>query len=265
MKQRIITGVVLGSLVLLAIFCLNNTMFNSLVAALLLLAAWEWSAMVNAKRLLSRFLYLIITALLIIISSYFTFSVLLFSAVFWLFGCMLIYGYSRQHFNNILPQLRYIMGFLVIVPFAVAISLLHNSQPPLLLMVLITVTFADSGAYFIGKKYGKHQLAPQISPKKTTEGLLGGILVGGSAGIISSLWVDATITQHIVLIVLTFIIIIIALLGDLLESMIKRICGIKDSGDILPGHGGLLDRLDSVLASVPCFALCAVLLELIAI
>lgn len=265
MKQRIITGTVLGLLVLLVILYLNNNIFKNLVTALLLLAAWEWSAMVNPKRLLSRFIYLLITGLLVVISSYFTFSILILSSSFWLLGCPLIYSYSRQYFNNILPQWHYIIGFLVIVPFAVAINLLHCRQPLLLLIVLITVTFADSGAYFIGKKYGKHQLMPQVSPKKTTEGLLGGILIGGTAGAISSLWLNATITQHSLLIILVFIITIIGLLGDLFESMIKRTYGIKNSGRILPGHGGLLDRLDSMFPSIPVFALCGVLLKLIVI
>lgn len=263
MKQRIITGIVLGLLVVLAIFCLNNTVFNISVAMILLLAAWEYSAMTNAKHTLSRLLYLVITAMLLTISQYFIFTILMLSAVFWLFGCALIYYCSRPGFKSISAHWRYVMGFFVIVPFWMAVSILHNSQPLLLLVVLLTVTCADSGAYFIGRKYGKHQLAAQISPKKTIEGLFGGILIGGSAGIVSSLFVDANIMQHILLVALIFVIIMIALLGDLIESIIKRTCGIKDSGALLPGHGGILDRLDSILASAPCFALCAVLLGLI--
>ena len=266
MKQRIVTGGLLSLIVLLAICYLNNTAFNILVAALLLLAAWEWSSIINAKRqLFPCVLYLIMTSFLLLISSYFTFTVLVISAVFWLLSPLLIYSYTRQKFNNILSKWLYIIGFGAIVPFGVATNLLHDKNPLLLIVVLITVSCADSGAYFIGNMYGKRQLSPKISPQKTTEGLFGGVLFGCSAGFISSLCLDVTITQVILVNLLNFFIVIIALLGDLTQSILKRISGIKDSGWILPGHGGILDRLDSILSSVPCFTLCAVLIRLIMI
>ena len=268
MKNRIITGFLLGLLVLLGIFLLNNTTFNIVVIVILLLAAWEWSHMANLKKIFSRILYVFITAILLMISIYFVFAVLLISVVFWLLCCIIIYNYSSKYssIKTILPKWRYIMGFIVLVPFLTAINILHNSSEPLLLiMVLITVSLADSAAYFIGKKYGKYYLALQISPTKTIEGLLAGIIVGGIAGVLNSLFIYATFTQHVLLIILNFIIILIALLGDLFESMIKRICNIKDSGKLLPGHGGILDRLDSLLASVPFFVSYVILIGLISI
>ena len=265
-KQRIITGIILWLLLLLVIFYLNDdTTFKSLIAALSLFAAWEWSEMINPKHLTSHFLYTLITSFLLVLSPCFTLSTLIISSGFWFLAFLLVYSYSQQYFSSILPYWHYIIGFKVIIPFSIAINILYDHHTLLLLMVLITVTSVDSGAYFIGKKYGNHQLVPQISPKKTTEGLTGGILIGGISGTVISLHVNTTITQHLLLIVSTFIIIITGFLGDLFESMIKRTHGIKDSGQILPGHGGLLDRLDSVFSSVPIFSLCTVMIKLIVI
>lgn len=114
---------------------------------------------------------------------------------------------------------------------------------------------ADSGAYFSGRLFGKHKLAPQISPNKTVEGLLGGILTGLAVAAGFGLLNGVTMAQFPSLLLVSFVAILASVIGDLFESLLKRHAGIKDSGSMIPGHGGVLDRIDSTLAALPVFAL----------
>ncbi|WP_162902286.1 phosphatidate cytidylyltransferase [Facilibium subflavum] len=253
MKERIITGVILGIIVLWAIFRLNATIFNFILAVILLFASWEWAAFADAKVLYKRIIYLCITAVLIYLSRYALIITLVLSCLFWLFSLVLIKGFNAGSQKHLSILQRYIMGLFIIVPLFDAISILHTNRPYLLLVVMLIVTLADSGAYFWGKHYGRHKLAVKISPNKTIEGLFGGLVIGGLAGTLSSLFMEASILQHLVLVILSFVTVLVALVGDLLESAIKRQCGVKDSGAILPGHGGVLDRMDSLFAALPVF------------
>ncbi|WP_395946360.1 phosphatidate cytidylyltransferase [Caedibacter taeniospiralis] len=265
MKERIITGVILGLVVLWAIFGLSDVIFDGAVAIILLFAAWEWAALANAKNLIARVIYLLVTLLLIYLSQYFQLTTLIVSLLFWLFAFYLVLRYPNVRFKAMSPSARYIMGFLVIVPLWVSVALLHQQKPSLLLLMMLVVTLADSGAYFVGRKYGKKKLAPIISPKKTIEGLVGGAIFGGLGGVICALVISHSRFEQTVLIILSFAIVMVALLGDLFESMIKRECGVKDSGTILPGHGGILDRMDSLFSSFPIFVLALLVFGLLSI
>lgn len=253
MKERILTGIMLGLVVLWAIFCLSDTIFDTAVAIVLLFSAWEWTVFANAKTIAKRIIYLIVTLVLIYISQYCQLLVLILSCVFWLFALYLILRYPNIGFNALSDIACYIMGFFVIVPLWVSVSLLHHQKPSLLLLIMLVVTLGDSGAYFVGRRYGKKKLAIVISPKKTIGGVFGGIFFGGLGGVLCALIISNSPYEQIVLIILSFFIVLIALLGDLFESMIKRKCGVKDSGNILPGHGGILDRMDSLFSSFPIF------------
>ena len=125
----------------------------------------------------------------------------------------------------------------------------------LVLYVCFIVWAADSGAYFAGKSLGKHKMAPNVSPNKTIEGLVGGIITAVVVGWATSQWFDIEFSSHIAMILITLITVVISVLGDLVESMFKRVSGIKDSSNIIPGHGGVLDRIDSLTAAFPVFAL----------
>jgi len=120
---------------------------------------------------------------------------------------------------------------------------------------------ADVGAYFAGRTFGKHKLAPNVSPGKTWEGVYGGIvtttLVAFIAGLMlqDTIHMDLTIKQWILLFAATFVVTAVSVVGDLVESMMKRHRGIKDSSNLLPGHGGVMDRIDSMTAALPVFAL----------
>ena len=153
-------------------------------------------------------------------------------------------------------------GTLAIVPAWAALVLIHaGGDPPgkqghlWLLAALALVWAADSGAYFAGRHFGKHKLAPRISPNKTWEGLFGGLLAGVAVAVGLG-WLAGVDVAHLPGLLITSVVAVFAsVLGDLFESLIKRHAGAKDSGHLIPGHGGVLDRVDGVLAAVPVFAL----------
>jgi len=132
--------------------------------------------------------------------------------------------------------------------------------------LFLLVWGADSGAYFVGRKFGKKKLAPNVSPNKSIEGLYGGILTSMLIVVaVASLYLDMTWPELCLFLILSVITVFSSVLGDLFESMIKRRAGIKDSGRILPGHGGVLDRIDSLLAAAPIFATGIYVLKLIGV
>ncbi|EKE23342.1 MAG: Phosphatidate cytidylyltransferase [uncultured bacterium] len=132
--------------------------------------------------------------------------------------------------------------------------------------LFLLVWGADSGAYFVGRKFGKKKLAPNVSPNKSVEGLYGGIVTSMLiVTAVALLYLDMTWPELILFLILSVVTVFSSVLGDLFESMIKRRAGIKDSGRILPGHGGVLDRIDSLLAAAPIFAAGMAVLKLIGV
>ena len=136
-----------------------------------------------------------------------------------------------------------------------ALYAVWHSSPWWLTYLFLLVWGADSGAYFVGRKLGKRKLAPTVSPNKSVEGLYGGIATTVVIMlVVQHFYLDLTVIQLILFLILSIITVFASVLGDLFESMIKRRAGIKDSGRVLPGHGGVLDRIDSLLAASPIFA-----------
>jgi phosphatidate cytidylyltransferase len=251
-KKRILTGVLLGLAVLIGTLYLPNSFFRLVAFIVLLVACWEWFGLLDKPNLAVKFIYSLIVVILMYISLSFPVVTVSISLLWWIVGFFFVFRSSKQ-IKYINKNLRYIIGLFVIVPSFVALSLMQAYSPMLLIYVLLVITVADSGAYFIGRKYGKNKLAPVISPKKTIEGLLGGLVLSAVVSGIFSLYFPMGVVNRCLLLIIGVIIVFFALLGDLFESLLKRVVGIKDSGNILPGHGGILDRLDSVFSALPVF------------
>lgn len=163
-------------------------------------------------------------------------------------------------------QSLYIIGVILICAAVTAIFVVWQSSPWWLMYLFLLVWAADSGAYFVGRKFGKRKLAPTVSPNKSLEGLYGGVITAVIIiCIVQYQYLDLTFMQQILFMILSLVTVLGSVLGDLFESMVKRRAGIKDSGRVLPGHGGVLDRIDSLLAAAPIFAAGIYALKLIGV
>ena len=252
MKQRVITAVIALLLLMLVLFVVPPLVAQIVITAVILAGAWEWSAFLDTSSNGVRIAYVaIIGALLVAV----TFSAgvdagLLFkiSMVWWLIAL----GWTFFYPTAIPAAVRWLVGIVILVPLYLALVVLYQAGPSTLLFALLVVWVADSGAFFAGKGMGKVKLAPSISPGKTWEGVIGGFVAVSLLTLLRSVWVE---TDLRVFVPFCLAIACLSVIGDLTISMFKRNAGVKDSGTMFPGHGGILDRVDSVAAAAPMFAL----------
>lgn len=256
LKQRILTALVLGPLALAAAFLLPQSAFELVLALVFLYGSWEWGNLCGLK-VPSRLAYLALHAValaLVTLVPAVQQAALGLALLFWVVALLLVKGYpATARFSR--APLRMLMGLLVLVPSWYAVSALRagDSGLVLLLMLLLLVWGADIGAYAAGKTWGRHKLMPAVSPGKTLEGAAGGLAACVLVGVGFALWLELTPVASVTLVLLSLLTGMVSVLGDLLESMLKRERGIKDSGQLLPGHGGVLDRIDSLTAAAPVF------------
>ena len=272
-KQRVITAIALVLGLVALLFNLNPLNFSLIVAPIVLLAGWEWSNLMGLESKRHKFSYIALLALAIAIAavSLDLFGTLnislgqtlcLIASVLWAVVFLWVQGYPS---SAILWSPRPILGLLglallTITWVAIALIIHQPHGPWLLLFAFAVVALADVGGYVAGNLFGKHKLAPLVSPGKTWEGFFGGILL--QCILIASMasFMPEKITT-VMLVALVIPVSLYSVLGDLFESMIKRHSGVKDSGNILPGHGGVLDRIDGLIAALPLFALLFLLLS----
>lgn len=269
LRQRVITALVLAIIFLVALFGLPAGYFSFFIGAVLLVGGWEWAKMSGFGNTLSRLVYCLgLLGLLIAASAYFGFAgearpaldkgsirdLLLVGCGWWAVALLLVQGYPSSAILWGNPWVRLVMGIAVLIPAWVALVYLRQQAYGawLVLLLILVVALADSGGYFAGRRFGKHKLAPAVSPGKTWEGFVGGLVTNLllTAILCSVVTIDWRLALAVV--VPTSL---VSVLGDLLESMVKRHAGVKDSGHILPGHGGILDRVDGITAGAPVFAL----------
>lgn len=252
LKTRVITAVIALAGLGVVLFVVPPFMAELIIGVLILAGAWEWSGFLELPGSLLRSVYVVIIGGLIAASYVLlpaTSDVLMQIACLWWFGAFI----WVMFFPTPIPLfVRWVAGALVLLPMFVALILLYRVGPEKLLFALLIVWAADAGAYFAGKKFGRVKLAPSISPGKTWEGVLGGLLVVAVLAIVGAQWADASLA---VLLPFCMAVAAVSVVGDLTVSMFKRTAGIKDSGNLFPGHGGVLDRIDSVAAAAPLFAL----------
>ena len=281
LKQRIITALLLAPAVILAIFYLSLINFAAVMLVVMAIGAWEWGPLMGFSSKRRRLAFVAITSSLIATLWHFLpidqlwqapkvlleqVNIVLWLAVaWWLLSASLTFLYPRcSAFWSSHRSVRGLFGWLTLVPTWLAFMTLRSSDyqvdnyhgAQLLMFLFLMVWSADVGAYFVGKSIGKRKLLPNVSPGKTLEGFLGGVVFACIMVAIAGYFIDWSIEQYQIVLPVTILITTISVLGDLNESMFKRQAGVKDSGSILPGHGGILDRIDSLTATAPIYALC---------
>ena len=251
LKQRLITAVVSLLVLALVLFLAPPLVAEIAIALVILAGAWEWSAFLGAASPATRVFYVIfVAALMAVVGMVWPDGVervLQVAVAWWLIALVWTFFFPTP----IPIVLRWICGILVLVPLYAALVMLFQAAPSLLLYVLLIVWSADIGAYFAGKQYGRVKLAPRISPGKTWEGVIGGLVLVVILCVGRSFWIE---TNLAVLMPFCLGVAGVSIVGDLTVSMFKRTAGLKDSGRLFPGHGGVLDRIDSIAAAAPLFA-----------
>ena len=270
LKQRVFTALGLAPLVLAAVLLMPNPYLAIVFAGVLLVGGREWAVLSGLPGLPGQLIYLLIICLLLAASSVFLdrsgwiTGFLLLSLGWWL---LVLYRLSRFRSDSQLTGfnlLQCIEGILVLIPAWLALVMIHglpHDGPLLLVFLLLLIWSADIGAYFSGKRWGRVKLAPRVSPGKTREGLYGAIVSAFCWGVILAWWQGLEPQWVPLAIVLCVLTALFSVVGDLFESMLKRQRGVKDSGHLLPGHGGMLDRIDSLTAAAPIFFLGLKLME----
>lgn len=252
LKQRVVTAVIALTALLVVLFVLPPVAAGVVTVAVILTGAWEWSGLLGVSGSIPRIIYVAVVGAMIALVSLVLASqtavILQIALIWWL--CALVWTFFFP--TRIPAVVSWLAGVLVLVPLYVALVLLYQAEPTVLLFALLIVWVADSGAYFAGKKFGRVKLAPAVSPGKTWEGVIGGLIAVLLLAIGWSLWLE---TNLAVLIPFCMAVACLSIVGDLTVSMFKRNTGVKDSGKLFPGHGGVLDRLDSVASAAPLVAL----------
>ena len=256
MWQRIKTAIVLIIIVGIALFASQTPiLFAPLLAVGVTIAAHEWTKLMPKWRQPVVFVLLVLMVTLASLMLEMTWVVWwVASFIIWLMALSWVSKFPT-HTNWYGSQLA-LMGVVILTAAITAMFYLWQLSPWWLMYVFLMVWCADSGAYFVGRKLGRRKMAPNVSPNKSMEGLAGGLVTGLLLVIaISVIKLQLTGSALIAFVALSALTILASVLGDLFESMLKRRANVKDSGTILPGHGGILDRIDSLLSATPIFAL----------
>ncbi|GAA0557284.1 MULTISPECIES: phosphatidate cytidylyltransferase [Rheinheimera] len=276
-KQRVITALILAPLALMAVFYLPLAGFALFISAAFLLGAWEWSGLCGLASKAMRWVYVMLTAIILAllywqwpaplhwpVEQNVLLSTLLLAGIgWWVLAIVLVLTYPKsQKLWAGSDWGKALMGWLTLVPAWVAVLFIRSTDYAasnftgawLIFCLLALVWAADIGGYIVGKPFGKHKLLPKVSPGKTVEGMLGGLaLVAIVVTIVA--WLQDWPAQTGIWYVSALLLTVLSVFGDLTESMFKRVAGKKDSGAFLPGHGGILDRIDSLTATAPLFAI----------
>jgi phosphatidate cytidylyltransferase len=272
--KRIVTAFVLIPPVIWGVLALPTGAVALLMGAVVAVGAWEWAALMGFSASIARYGYMALVGVAMLAtwgslaaSAAVVFDLLACAVAAWGLGLFVVWRYPA------LPPwwrgrpVQALAGLLVLVPAWAALVALHGGRfpevsggPRYALFLLALVWVADSAAFFAGRRWGSHRLAPRVSPAKTWEGLWGAAVATVGVAALGAWWLDLGVQRWAVFVALCVATLLSSVLGDLLESVVKRSQGVKDSGVLLPGHGGVLDRIDSLTAASPVFVLGLVLL-----
>ncbi|HSG91271.1 MAG TPA: phosphatidate cytidylyltransferase [Pseudomonadales bacterium] len=263
---RVITALVLAPLFLAGIFLLPSDGFAAFIGLFLVLSAWEWGGLCGFAAV-GRALLMAGLALAAALAWRLGLELPLAIAgsAFWLLALVAVLRFPAGLTLWQRPLVRALAGLFMLLPAWAGLTLLQarDGGAWLVLWTMVLVWGADIGAYFSGRAFGRRKLAPQVSPGKTLEGLAGGmaaaLLLSLAIAAVAGFGLDALAAGLVV----SLLVIVASVVGDLMESLVKRVAGVKDSGNLLPGHGGVLDRVDAVLAAAPLAALLLTLLDVV--
>lgn len=275
---RIITALVLVALFLATLFAQSPLLFCGFGALMVMVAAWEWAAFAEFGKLYQRGLF--VAAITVVLLLTFLMSglanaelsglfrgVLYFAALFWLGVLLLVLRYPKNQRLWDARLFRLLLGaVLLVLAWAALLYLRYHSHGQFwVLYVVAVVAAADVGAYFFGKLFGRRKLAVDVSPGKSWEGFIGGVVTSQLLALGLYLFMadkqDNPLPSLLGFLLVTALLAGSSVLGDLFESMLKRRAGLKDSGTILPGHGGVMDRIDGLAAALPMLALVSMSLD----
>jgi phosphatidate cytidylyltransferase len=278
--QRILTASVLATLIAFAVFQLPMELFSLLIAVITLLAAWEWTYLAGISALYKRILFLLVLIAPMLAIQYWTQILELIAQLtdwpdvrdysgilewfvippilFWILVMILIRNTPNGVLNlQLKTGYKALIGWFILLSawmFLSRLRVLYGTEMTMYFLVLIWL--ADISAFFVGKKWGSTKLAPEISPGKTVVGMYGALVSGLVCAAILSLIYGFQLMIASDFILLSVLAVLISIYGDLFISVVKRQRGVKDSGSLLPGHGGILDRIDSLIAAIPFFYGC---------
>lgn len=259
LKARLLTAIVALTLFLSALFFLQDIFWAILLLALTVIGSREWSQLARFS-VRNTIFFMLLTTLVggellfqlsesVKVDAYSSDSMWIYilSAAFWIV-CAPLYLKQLYFVKN--PYIWMLIGWILLLPTCLALYQLRTISPLLLLGFMATIWISDTAAYFTGRSLGKHKLAPTISPNKTWEGVAGALIAVLVYGLVWDSWLNEVSLASKLLPLLLFMA-ILGIIGDLYESLIKRHANVKDSGNILPGHGGILDRIDALTSSLP--------------
>jgi phosphatidate cytidylyltransferase len=270
LNQRTITGLVLAPIGIVAVLFLPTWALAAFTSLTVLVALWEWTRMsgFTSRPIRSAVVALVAFALVwlwVLRENAVIWALIAAGGIWWLVA----FAWLRNFSFGAAPTrenaaIKLLAGFLATLPAWVALTKMHgdpHSGPGWTLLAMMLVSVADTAAYFTGRRFGKAKLCPQISPNKTLAGVYGALASGAILSAIGGWMLHVRGLAWLALIALALLTVIASIVGDLFESLIKRQAGVKDSGRLFPGHGGMFDRLDGMFAALPVFALGKALLD----
>lgn len=255
LRQRVITALIIAPVVLALIFFAPDKLFAFAMFLMALVGAWEWSALAGWSSRNARLSLAILFAVLVglglllqrcLPQQPWLVIYCIVALAWWLLSLMWI-ALWRANFP---PSVKILCGVLTLLPSLAAVVAIRSVNPWYLVIQLLITSGADIGAYFAGRSFGKHKLAPQVSPGKTWEGVVGGVVLVALVALVADHWLPVAALPFVLL---SIGVALLSVVGDLSESLFKRQAGLKDSGSLFPGHGGVLDRVDSLTAAAPLF------------
>jgi phosphatidate cytidylyltransferase len=263
LERRVLTAVVLGSITVAVVLSGSKVAFSLLTGLIVIVAAWEWAGLSGLQLMEQRVPYLVIITVLLSVSygiqdTPWLQGIVVAGLLWWCCACVIVIAFQRG--KVLIPSHRLITattGIFVLIPAWSSLVILYaaNDGPRSVMFLFLLIWTADIAAYFIGSRWGSHSLASRISPGKSWEGVAGGILMAALPAwgyVILGKIEDIDIVRIFFLCLVT---VGFSVIGDLFESMCKRNALLKDSSRLLPGHGGVLDRIDSLTAAAPVFVI----------